>query len=963
MRTWILVAAFATMLGLASAPLQAQTTSELSGRVTFEERGLPGVTVALSSPALQGERISGTNAQGDYIFKGLPAGTYVVTFKLAEYSTLQYELKIATSQPKSLDAVMYPEAMQEEIVIAGQYEAVSTGSQGSQTIEQEVLEKLAVGRDIWSAMGLSAGTTEMGAYYTISGAPLWANVGYIDGVVFTGNYFIEDAILETTTATNNISANYGRFAGGVVSMVTKSGGNEFSGSFRTTITSDSWNGSTPLTTEQEDASNFTYEATFGGYILRDALWFFVAGREKSLTRSEQLVTPGQPLAGIPFSRGDDETRLQAKITGSFGPRHRIMLSYTDIDYQITNFSYFPPASFEHVDDHWSQSNEGFSLTYTGVLTDNFFVEAVYSENEMVNRDLGGEDHRLGATPVQDFLNNVAFNAPVFCGNCGDEVFGTKNLWGKASLFFSGAGTHDLVLGFDAFEDIRIYNNYQSATGYIWAPFTPQNYDEPGNPYTHIDTFGGYIIWGDVLERTEGSSFKTNSVYLNDTWRLSDRWTVNLGLRYDKNDGTDAGGVKVTDDSLFSPRLWATYDVKGNGGILLFGGASRYIARTPTRIGNSGAAAGSPTWAGYFYGGPPIHAGTPDYPTNFDALTAMFDWFFNVYGGPSNTSLASWVAIPGLTPKLGEGLRSPYADELTIGASFRLGARGVLRLDYVNRRFGDFFAISTVPNRWVAEPEFGILLDQAIMVNENDILKREYNGLLGRFDYRIGTRWQLAASYTYSEIQGTSESTGSLGAGAVLSYQEYKDPEWNSPDGLLEIDQRHKLDAWVIWNAITSNHHNLSVSLLQRFRSGYPYSAVGYINTIPYVGAPADLGYVGGPGLLEYFFSDRGAYWTDNITSTDIALNYSFFVNVGGGQLEFFLQPEVTNVFNESGVTYVNTTVYTGADTWTGLETFNPWTTVPVEGVHWLKAPSFGQPMTEEDFQQPRTIRVSLGLRF
>ena len=82
----------------------------------------------------------------------------------------------------------------------------------------------------------------------------------------------------------------------------------------------------------------------------------------------------------------------------------------------------------------------------------------------------------------------------------------------------------------------------------------------------------YPIMGDYVEidyhpifsLSGGTNYKTNSVYANDTWRLSPRWTLNLGLRYDKNDGADGAGVVVADDSRISPRLGASWDVNGDG---------------------------------------------------------------------------------------------------------------------------------------------------------------------------------------------------------------------------------------------------------------------------------------------------------------------------------------------------------------------------------------------------------------
>jgi hypothetical protein len=104
-------------------------------------------------------------------------------------------------------------------------------------------------------------------------------------------FYIQDAVLETTTMTSNMSAGHGRFAGGVVNMVTKSVGNEFSGSFRSGITNESRNGETPLTTSQADELNTTFEATFGGYLWRDLLWFFLAGRAFGQTGADDIAGP------------------------------------------------------------------------------------------------------------------------------------------------------------------------------------------------------------------------------------------------------------------------------------------------------------------------------------------------------------------------------------------------------------------------------------------------------------------------------------------------------------------------------------------------------------------------------------------------------------------------------------------------------------------------------------------------
>ncbi len=89
--------------------------------------------------------------------------------------------------------------------------------------------------------------------YTINGSQSYENLWIVNGAVINENLrglpmtpYIEDAIQEVTIATSGVSAEYGRFAGGVATAVTKSGGNIFSGSFRTTFANDSWRSFTPF---------------------------------------------------------------------------------------------------------------------------------------------------------------------------------------------------------------------------------------------------------------------------------------------------------------------------------------------------------------------------------------------------------------------------------------------------------------------------------------------------------------------------------------------------------------------------------------------------------------------------------------------------------------------------------------------------------------------------------------------
>jgi hypothetical protein len=379
------------------------------------------------------------------------------------------------------------------------------------------------------------------------------------------------------------------------------------------------------------------------------------------------------------------------------------------------------------------------------------------------------------------------------------------------------------------------------------------------------------------------------------------------------------------------------------------------------IANRGTAAGRPAVLRYWYAGPLVLAS--ELGGNEAALAAVFDWFYNVYGGPDNPAALASAEFPGLTPQVADDLGSPYTDEYTLGFNVRLGSRGVFRADYVHRDYADFYAQSIIPNRWVQSPSGP--LDLALYQNENDLRERVYDGLMTRFQYRLGDRWSFGGNWTWSHTRGTwdgENANQSAIAGDVTAYQEYKDPSWNSPRGDLAVDRRHKVRLWAIWDAVSSARHNLSVSLLESFVSGRPYSAFGGIDNslgLAYVGNP---GYVTPPVGMDYFFSPRGAYRTDDISSTDLAVNYAFLIPAGSKTVELYIQPEILNLFNEQGAVNVNTTIYTSsADP--SLQLFNPLTETPVEGVHWRKGESFGQPVREEDYQMPRTFRVSFGVRF
>ena len=237
------------------------------------------------------------------------------------------------------------------VTVAAQSETVSQTSQATTTYSADLMDKLPVARTMLSAVVLTPGVNQNGpnGAVTVSGAMSYDSVFTVNGVNVQDNIrgtptnlFIEDAIQETSTMTSGVSAEYGRFTGGVVNAVTKRGGNSFSGSFRMTENNDDTKAETPIHTTYLDKWVPTYEGTLGGPIWKDTIWFFGAARynNQETSASTNAVTPGGPT--ISFPQGNLNDRYEGKLTISPFPNHTLTGSYIWTTTHADNY-YFTDA--------------------------------------------------------------------------------------------------------------------------------------------------------------------------------------------------------------------------------------------------------------------------------------------------------------------------------------------------------------------------------------------------------------------------------------------------------------------------------------------------------------------------------------------------------------------------------------------------------------------------------------------
>jgi hypothetical protein len=609
----------------------------------------------------------------------------------------------------------------------------------------------------------------------------------------------------------------------------------------------------------------------------------------------------------------------------------------------------------------------WSLNYTATLSSRLFVEAQYSRHEATIKGAGAKSTDLiDGTLVVDNLSGGRFNSATFCGVCRPEERDNESMVVKASYFLSrrGIGTHMIVGGYDGFNDKVAADGHQSGSGYRIVGTSSILRDGVVYPVWNNVGSSTIIRYNPVLNPTQGSSFKTHSLFFNDQWRVSDRLTANLGVRYDQNDGVNSAGVKDVEDSKFSPRLGVTYDVFGDGNWIANGSYATYVSSLVNGIANSGSTAGGAARFDWQYLGPAINL-DPNAATltsTKDALRILFDWF-NANGGTNRTTVAT--ALPGVNQRVSTDLHSPSADEIAGGVTRRLGARALVRVDAVYRKFEDFYATRVDASTGQVTNSLGQAFDLNIIENTN-LVERAYKGLNVSASWRPTDRLTIGGAYTLSRTWGSVDgetSNGGPTTATPLFYPEYREGRWNYPVGDLGIDQRHKARVHAVYTRPISTVGDLTIGVIQALNSGTPYGASGNITIAPYV--PAGLNYRAAPGSVLYFFSGRDAFRADASSSTDIAGTFTYRVP-GASQTQLFVKADVINLFNESAIVnpfFVNQGVLTNVTNPATYAAFNPFTTTPVRGVHWELGPAFGQPQNRFAYQTPRTLRMSVGIRF
>ncbi|MCB1042519.1 MAG: TonB-dependent receptor [Acidobacteria bacterium] len=983
----------------------AQLTSTIAGVVTTDTgEPLPGVVVNIDSNALQGSRSDVTREDGTFLFRLIPPGTYTVTATMPGMDTAKQDINLGLGQTARPRFKLHPVA-EEVITVVGTGESILDQTEVASNMEFDKLEELPAGRTIRSAVLLAPGVTDGGpsGNISISGSQSFENLFLVNGVVVNENVrgqphnvIVEDAIQEVSVLTGAISAEYGHFTGGVVNTLSKSGGNDFSGSIRVNFTNDDWQAKPKGASadfERTDKVNDIETVTLGGPILKDRLWFFFAGRRQRDEGSIDILA-GTPMPdriarrlGYPegqwappahtWPAGLDDDRFEIKFTGTIYEGHTLVASYQSRDTSEFNDDQFGVLNESALVAERQLPNTLLSFNYRGILTPELTLDLIYAEKEFTFENSGGtnQDPVFGST-IEGVGGNIG--APFFSSDPPEER-DNRTMSGKLSYFLTteSLGSHDVVFGFSDFQESLKSDNHQAASDWrLFASYarwdTPADLNNPfaSDPFPDAipiftADFNSILTFWPIIQSSQGSDFTQQSLYLNDNWRLNDKWRFNLGVRYDKNDVKAQDGTPLSDDDALSPRLSVSYDLFGNGKHVFSASYGEYIAKIANAADDI-SSAGVPARMGWYYFG-----------DTTESVADVFEWFSGLYdidmtqgrdaiqqqilANQDALNDAYFLVFPGVTTIIEKSLKSPNVEEFTVSYGTPISDKGFFKASYVNRSYDNFYIDRINQSTGQVEVTPGVFEDRAVLGNSNGEYTRDYDSVQLQADYRFTDRFSIGGNYTWSQlvgnIVGETSGSGSISVSTTTAYPEFNDYPNRNPNGYLPGDQRHRANIWVQYDQPTPIG-DFNVSLLQRFNSGEPYGYVaGFQVGRDYedwgLPNPADFDYVSPPDSIVYWLTGRGEFRADDFYRTDLALNYKLRIR----KLEFFLELECYNI--------LNTAAYLGADPnitidTTGAPAFNLYTETPVEGTHYH--------LDENDldpnfYQAPRWFQFDVGFKF
>jgi len=865
----------------------SRTTGAIQGTVTDSQgNALPGVTVTITSPQLQGSRTEVTDADGKYAIPALPPGTYKAEYTLSGVKNqVRDGIEVHAAQAPAINVTMELGVSETVTVTASQVVVDPTQTQTQTVMDEDHLKYTTVGsanRSYQNVLAQAPGVTTAGGNPQVSGANNAQNDWYIDGVnstdpvthTFGGNMAF-DAIQEISVITLGKDAEY-KSSGGTVNVITKSGGNEFSGSFdyryndpdfleqgkeKKFVAPTTFGG--PVGAEslrfdknlQTDKSEQP-QATFGGPVMRDKLWFFIATHKPETNR----VAPN--LFGFqPADRTFTGWNTHGKITFTPWSNQTFTGKFTDSHALITATASNGTSSFFRPEAETQQTQH--SWIYAGAY------DAVLSSKWLANFQISHRPSSLASTPMSGDLSTVGVidNATsirsVNATNDQGRTAERNELIASTTYYMEKMGTHAFKVGVNF--DHTEFTSYNNATGnpanipgfdagtfcnpaFTYTVGGVANHLPAGTQCTAILTLNvsaaipRRITMG-IINPESTVEGDTRSFYVQDEWRPIPRLTARLGLRYDATDWENHGGAPPPSFELWQPRVGVAYDI--------FNNASSVVHAYGGKIGDENQL----TYPSF---GVPL----PFVSIRFNQNTAGV-WSFS----PTGTQFAVSGGL------YDDEVDPSYSNQYSVGITQRVFRNTSVDLTVEKRTQHNLF-----------EDYCGTLADQLDCYITNhpgpagspQPLRADWRGAILKVESRPMNWLDFTFSWTHSKSRGSTESTQNQNT----SFDYFPNTFVNTYGYLTDdASDRVKLNGYarLPWDFI--------VGLAHVWDSGQTFSV-----------SRADA-----TGAGTEFLEPRGSRRLPHLSQTDLQLQKDFTV----GRFRFGLIGSVINLFNKETVTARN----------------------------------------------------------
>lgn len=790
--------AFLLLLAVAAGPVLAGTTGQLRG-VVVDAAGSPliAVVVGASSPSqIGGEQRTTTNSEGEFLYPRLAPGLYTVRLELAGHVTQELtEVQVRLDRTTELQVILPSATFGDEVEVMEVTPVVDpTQISTGQTFTAEYMTETMIGttnRLFVGMLGQTAGvaTDSDGGYVfgiRVFGSTWLDNAYLIDGIDATDPHsriptpsLSADALREVVLHTGGFEAEYGQATGGVVNLITKSGGNRFSGSvdyrYRDSDLETSGNHYDPDT---QPAKNAQANATLGGPILLDRVWFFTS----AWIGDEELTPTGSPTT----SDFEPENYL-AKLTGQVSPAWSLAGKYVVTPYVRAR----PDSSrFKAAEATFREEGEPYiaHLDIAGVLSGRA-LWSLRGGHQVWDPRIVPDDGDLTA------IGHFNLDTGESYGNFSQQFYDERarsEVESDLTWFLDTPGSHELKVGARA--GALSYTADTCLNGH--GRCSP---GEDGYFFRDLsDGVGGNLplfMWVQEAAGPQVFDGDATSLYVQDAWRILPRLTLKLGARWDRVTYQNDAGREVLDLAELQPRLGLAWDVEGDGRSILRASAGRFMHPSSFALVQWTAERGTPlaVWLSCsIAGSAPVEAGGLGLTDPGDCAAAAAARGYGYSTDPEGFDPAGWFLPPhqvfGQSPtRIAPDLDPPHADEVIVAFEREVYRRTSLEASFIHKETRDLIEDTCEVNLPVPTPLTPDTPCGAYVFANLPQARLDFEGWMLRAESRALDRLHVLGSYLYSETKGSI----ALNTGANPDFDIFPE-HFDNRYGYLQDHSRHRV---------------------------------------------------------------------------------------------------------------------------------------------------------------------------